>query len=371
MNHKTIPFLLTALLVLLSLACGQGAPTAQPRSSTTPNTQATVNAAVAATAQAQSNVQATVVSAVTATVGALPPTATPIPTPDAYTLSEEELEAMINEAVNQAVAATTQATTATTQATADESLSSEEVDTVEVYVYGADQAIAYAEELLEVYYQVYGDLAIEVLDELSQLEQELAAMSTSIDSLNATLQEINAALQQGQELAQETIDQLAEAALVASETALEAVNRATLFLQQAQVGREDRLNQVMQIKPNNIPADLQSTIREAFSFVDQARGALGDNKLSRDELMQIAQLGANVGAGFQAHGGGKMQGLSGKLNEITHQLARGQLPSARRGLGDFETSLGTRPSGLSQPGGLPQPGGGQRPGGGLPNPQRP
>ncbi len=358
------------VLILVSLACGTSAPASPPAApvvvtataapaAATPDTQATVNAAIAATEQAKALVQATVGAAVEATVGALPPTPTPAPTVEAVTYTQEELEALINQAVNQAVAATTQATAATTQATADDAMTSEEVQTVEVYVDGAEQAIAYANQLLLAYSQVYGDLAVEALNEVAQVEQDLETMATSIATLNATLQEVNTTLQQGQALAQETIDQLDAAAQAASASLEQTQAQLQAFQQKAQSGRDNLANQIAAIQPDKVPADLQATLADAFSFTDQVRGALGDGKLDRNELLQLGQLGANVSAGFNAHGGPKLQGLSGNVNQITQQLARGQAPRAEQSLGSFESALGQRPANLpkpSGPGGLPKPG---------------
>lgn len=372
MKTRLIPLYLLILLVLLSLACSNAAPSAAPSepaaaqteplipATQTPDVQATVNAALQATTQAQSNLQATVGAAVSATVIALPPTATPVPTVEVVELTEEELEALIDQAVNEAVAATTQATAATTQTTADDSLTYDEIEYLEVYVYAAEQAIYYAEELLEAYSQVYGELAYTALAEVQQIEQELSSMAQSINSLNATLQEVNSTLQAGQAIAVETINQLETVAQTASDNLAQTQEHVKNFHQLAEQDRETRVNEVANIKPDQVPADLQSTIREAFSFVDQARGALDDQKFSRDELNKLAQLGANVSAGFSKHGGLKMQDMSGKLSEITNQLARGDLPQARSGLGNFETSLGQRPAGggfipPSGPGNLPKP----------------
>jgi hypothetical protein len=367
MKQKWIPMILTSLLVVLALACSAGAPTVAPANpvspaastavpptelvipTLTPNVQATVDAAIAATSQAQLVVQTTVNAAVASIVVAMPPTATPVPPVDPNTLSEEELEAMINQAVNEAVAATTQATAATTQTTSDDALTAEEVAYMEIYVAVANQAIVYAEQLLTAYSQVYGDLAYAALGEVSQMEQELASMSSSISSLDSTLEAVNTTIQTGQELAQDTINQLETAAQAASANLPQTQDQVKNWQQHTDKGREDRANQIASIQPDNVPADLQSTIRDAFSFVDQINTALGDGKLNMDELTQIGQLGANISAGFNKHGGVKMQGMSGKVNDITMNLARGQLPKARGGLGDFEKGLGQRPANLPKP----------------------
>jgi hypothetical protein len=372
MRNKWIPTILICTLVVLSLACASGAPTSAPPSApseispatSTPNVQATVDAALAATAQNQSNLQSTVGAAVASTVVALPPTATPIPPVEYVAMTEEEMEALIDEAVNEAVAATTQASTATTQTTSDDSLTYDEVQYVQVYVSAAEQAVYYAEELLAAYSQIYGDLAYAALAEVEQIEQELVYMADSIAALDSTLQEVNDTLQAGQAIAAETITQLETAAQTASSNLSQTQAQVQTWQDKTQQDRDNRINEISAIQPDHVPADLQATLQEAFSFVDQVRGALGDNKFSREELNGIAQLGANVSAGFNNHGGPKMQDMSGRLNEITMQLARGQLPQARSGVGNFETSLGQRPSG----GGFTPP---QGPGVQPPRPGRP
>ena len=213
----------------------------------------------------------------------------------------------------------------------------------------ANQAILYAEQLLTAYSQVYGDLAYAALDEVNQIEQELASMSSSISTLDSTLDAVNTTMQQGQALAEDTINQLETAAQAASANLPQTQEQVKNWQQHTDKGREDRANQIGSIQPNNVPTDLQSTIRDAFSFVDQINVALGDGKFNMDELTQIAQLGANVSAGFSKHGGIKMQGMSGKVNDITMNLARGQFPKARGGAADFERGLGQRPTNLPKP----------------------
>jgi hypothetical protein len=72
--------------------------------------------------------------------------------------------------------------------------------------------------------------------------------------------------------------------------------------------------------------------------------ALDDDRISQTELADIAQLGANASAGLNAHGGPQLQRLAGSINDITGQIARGQMPQARANVGNLEASLGTRSS---------------------------
>ena len=77
--------------------------------------------------------------------------------------------------------------------------------------------------------------------------------------------------------------------------------------------------------------------------------SLADNTISSAELANIAQLGANASASLNAQGGPQLQQLSGSINDITAQLARGQAPQAQANLGNLEASLGSLPSKPSRP----------------------
>ena len=130
-------------------------------------------------------------------------------------------------------------------------------------------------------------------------------------------------------------------------------------MSQLQLDQEDRLLDLSQIQPDNIPTDRISSLQTAFEFFYTAKLDLSDNQLSRDELTSLAQLGTNAQAGFQTFGGnGGIAGgpdlsqFNGKFSEIMNQLARGQMPQARSNVDSFERSLGNRPSpgsGLKRP----------------------
>ncbi len=309
----------------------------------TPDVEATVNAAVSATAQAQANVQATVDTAVQATTVAAP---TSTPSAEYVTMSEEELAALIDQAVAEASTSTQECSTAATQATADDTVTQGEVQTVEVYLANADEAIAYAEEVINAYNDLYGELATESLATLQAIEQDLAVMSGNTAAINDSLQEINTTLESGLTLAEDTINQLNSAAQAAQDSAQQAQQQAQGWAQNHQSEIENRAAQALSVKPNNIPPDVQAALASAFNYVDAIHGALGDNKITKTELMNIAQLGANTAAGFQTRGNLDLKQFSNSVNKITGQLARGQVPQAKSGLGNFEKSLGARPAGV-------------------------
>lgn len=329
--HLLIP------MVFLS-ACGTPAAT--------PATDDLINMAVAGTQQSQALAQATVNAAM---LTSLPATPTAGPTVEYTSLTEEELAALIDQAVTEATVATEQTTSAVTTTTSDNAVTSEEVLYVYDYYYDAEYYVEYAEQMLDEYYNLYADLAEEMILELNAIEAQLGQMNTTLTSIDSSLQQISSTLEQELVVAQESIAQLETAAQRAQTQAQELKAQAGDMMSQLQLDQEGRVQEILQIQPNNIPTDRISSLQTAFQFLDMGYLAMDDNKISRDELMNLAQLGANAQAGFQSIGGGGLAGgpdlsqFSGNFNQITTQLARGQMPQARGSLDTFERSLGDRP----------------------------
>ena len=331
------------ILASMILACGsQTPPTASPDA---------VNTAIAFTQQAQALAQATVNAD---TLTAMPATPTPGPTVEYVELTEEELAALIDEAVAEAIAATEQTTSVVTTTTEDSAVTTEEVAYVYDYYYYADYYVEYAEDLMAEYYNLYSDLATDMITEMAAIEAELAQLNDTLSSIDSSLQEISTTLEQGLAVAEETITQLQTTAQQAQTNAQELQTQAQDMLSVLQAEQQGRVDQLSQIQPNNIPTDKIAALQSAFEFVDFAKNAMGDDKLSRDELTQLTQLGKNAQAGFTQFGGAGGSGpgggagpdlsqFSGKFDEITTQFARGQMPQARGNINQFESSLGNRP----------------------------
>jgi DNA repair exonuclease SbcCD ATPase subunit len=343
------------ILSTVILACGAQAP-----ATASPDTVAT---AIVQTQQAETLAQATVnasaLTSIPSTIEAMPAapaTPTPGPAVEYVTMTEEELAALIDQAVTEAIAATEQTSAAVTTSTSDDAVTAEEVAYVYEYYYYADYYVEYAEELMAEYYDLYSDLATDMIVELNAIEAEVAQLNDTLTSIDSSLQQINATLQQGLAVAEESIAQLEAAAQQAQTKAQDAKAQAQDMIAVLQAEQQTRVDQLSQIQANSIPEDKIAALQSAFEFIDFANTAMGDNKLSRDELTNLTQLGKNAQAGFQQFGGvGGGGGLgagradvdlaqfSGKFDEITTQFARGQMPQAKGNLGQFEGSLGTRP----------------------------
>lgn len=374
---------------------------------TTPS-PAAVNTAIAATRQAEVQAQATIKAAV---LTAMPPTATPMPTavaqpvvatptaaaqapvvapaptaaakpapatptpgptPAYVTMTEEEIVALIDAAVAEAIAASDEAATAVYATTADDALTADEATYIYNYYTYADHYVEEAEELLAAYYDQYDELANEMLAELSAIADELAQLNATLASIDQSLQQISATLAQGLAITEETIAQLESAAQTAQAHADKLKAQSQDMATVLQLDQQHRLDEIAQIQPNNIPDDRLSALQSAFSFVDAANGALADDKLTQAELHNLAQLGKNAQAGLPqlnrgAAGttGPNLAQLTGKFDQISQQLARGQTAQGRASINQMEHTLGQRPAApaLGQPPALPE-----KPAGNIPAP---
>ncbi len=401
MNKQLFLLLIIPLLLLSIVGCN--------RAPATPaiDSQATIDAAVAATDAAQAAMQATIDAAVAATnaaqnaadaavqatmtaqsaidaaaaatnVAAAP--ATPIPSEVYVTMTEEELAALIDQSVNEAIAASDAYSTAAAESTGDGTITQEEVQSVEVYYANADQALAYAEELLYVYNDLYGDLAYEAIDELEDIENDLEDIAAAIEALNATMMAIESDLAAGLALAEETITQVENAAQTISQQVIEAQMASQAWQSSIQIVRENRPAVAPPVQVNGDPA---VAIQGAIDFALAGQSALSDNQITPQEAAALAQQGAQVSANLNATGKPKLQELSVPVNAVSSAISAGDLAQAQAHLQQLNTSLGALstlpelqgvqipavPESLKLPGGaLPSapgkpalPGGGSRP----------
>lgn len=367
MNRKSVPAAAISLLIIATMACGPTAsdtqatvdaavaatgtaaayadtalePSETPSSSSTPDAQATADAAAAIgeaetveEPEAEAEAEPTII-----------PAPSPTPSVEEYiALTEEELAALIDEAVEEAVAATEEIAEATEEIIIDEMITEEEVEAVEVYVVDAEEAIAYAEELLFVYAELYGDLAVETVELLLAVEDDLDEIIEYADDIYDSLDEIESYLEQGLELTEETIAQLETAAQAASDRAAEAQEQNQAWIDAFQAELDERVLNSLDVQPDQVATDRREAILSAFDYADAVQQSLGDSKVSQAELADIAQLGANAGASLEAFGGAQLGQLSGSIDDLTAQVARGQIPQAQSSLGSFQASLPERPA---------------------------
>ncbi len=354
MKAKSSVAIVLALFAIFSLIGCQG--------KSTPDTAATVSAAVNATTAAQANMQATVDAAVQATTAAQPtatgavptlaaatpkpagPAATAAPPVNYVAMTEQDLAALIDQSVEAAVAATTAATTAETTAASDGTLTTEEVAAMLAAATTAQSEIDQAMALAQAYYGLYADVSSETLATLQAIEQDLNSMSQSMAQMTQILSE-------GQATAQAALVQLQAAAAQASSTAQTIQTKVQNWSGAVKAEIDQRANTALNVKPTNVPTDLKGTAQSVSTYISAVHSALGDNKITKTELNTISLDGANAVAGLNAHGGSQFQGLSGSINNVTNQIARGETQNAKSSLGGLEQSSKSLTAGLSIPSG--------------------
>lgn len=334
-------------------------------STPTPDVQGTVEAALQATVTAEAEEEARIATAVAATQTAMATAApeegaaaTGTPTPGAVaqptpapqtvssetyvTMSEEELAALIDEAVNAAVAETEAAATATESATGDATVTQDEVETIEVQISGAEEAIALAEELLYVYADLYAEVATETLVMIDEMEALLAATTEMVVVMTDILVDVDTALEQNQVVSEQLIQDLEAAAIAAGAQALALQQEVATWPPTVEASLAQRANAALAVQATEVAGNRMEAIAGAYDYVEITREALSDRRLTAAELDAVAQTGANAVAGLQAQGGPQLQDVADQLNQVTASLARGQVPQVTGQLQALESALPAR-----------------------------
>ena len=332
-NHK----FLAAMIVIVLILSGCSLPGSAQEPSQQVDVQATVDYAVSLTATAQADDQAAIDAAVEATVQSLP-TPTPAPTVEVVEMTEEELEALIDDAVEEAIAASEQVYTTTTQATYDNTISDEELYYMDYYLYAAELALTYADDVIAMYYDYYGFYAEEAVDYLLQIEDDLEVIAQSMS-------EIDAIVQQGAEAASAAVAQLNEAAQNAEIRHDELQTSAQEWMSSAQTGRDDRLEQLQNMQPTEMAGNLDGALVLLHEYVDSVKTGFSDGKIDRSEWLDLAQRGVNAQASLEQFARPNMQNLSSGIGNLSNMITLGEWPQAKVELPSFEHSLPERPSG--------------------------
>jgi hypothetical protein len=192
-----------------------------------------------------------------------------------------------------------------------------------------------AEALMAAYDQIYGDYAAEALNTLNAIESDLEAMA-------ASTQAIYSILEQGSEAASAATDQLQNAAATASANAAQIQAQTQQWREAAQTEREGRAAQILATQPSQIAGDRHGAMQSAMEYVDSVRGGLADGTISRGELSDIAQKGANASASIRANGGPQLKPVGDSIDAMTGKIARGELPQVQKELPTVESSLRRR-----------------------------
>jgi hypothetical protein len=164
------------------------------------------------------------------------------------------------------------------------------------------------------------------------MEDDLTVMAENSQAIAATLE-------QGSEAATAAIAKIKAAADAANASATQAQAQSKGWLAKVQGELANRASGALATQPTEIAADRQGALQSAAKYLETVRAGLADGKVSPAELTQIAQSGANASASIKAHGGPQLQNLAGSIDGITQQVARGELPQAKKGVDGLAGSL--------------------------------
>jgi hypothetical protein len=323
--------LIVTMVIGLFAACGlPGSPA---------NMDSQIQTAIIETSIAEATFQAAVYEAAQGTPTAiqLPATITPEPPIDPYTLSEEELAALIDANYEDAIYNSADASESAQEDASDNAITEEEIYNTMYYVYEAEASIHTTEELITLYEELYGDLANETLAVLTAIEEDLSQLA-------ATMTEIENLFTQGSATASEAIDRLNTIATEIQNTVEEALKNKQQLRDTLQANLNERERKYSSLPATEIASDRDGAILLVYAYLDIIKAAFQDQKVSLDEMNLIAQLAANAKASLQEQGGPGLQILGNSIDGLTRQISRGQWPQARSGIGNFEGSLPQRPS---------------------------
>jgi len=295
---------LIVLMVIVSLSCGgckskkpSGASSGAPQS--TPDLQATIDAAVEATCEAPVDILAVGTATSNSVIESVPtrqPAPTPPPTEAYETLAEDKLRALIQERVQMATKASTLAADNTTQAIADGAITSREVELMFTYWYYAQDLVAYADEVIVVYNEVYAEQTAATIAPLQTVDGDLKAISTQAQAIIPLLEQLGQALDQGLSPTSQDLDQLKTTARIVEAKAAEAQEQAQAWTTEPQPAAEQSLDEIMAEKPAQVSKNRNSAIYQAYEYADAVGAALADQKITFAELGHLAQLGVKSAA---------------------------------------------------------------------------
>jgi hypothetical protein len=260
------------------------------------------------------------------------PEATPTEVADYYVLSEEELAALIDESINDTLTASKWVTNMTADYVANGVLMEEELELILSACNYFDEMYFEFEEILTAYYTLYGEYAPEAMAALEEIDSYL----TNIDD-NVT--NIEMILEQGAAQATAAIEQLNQFTQSITGDLNSALDKAEGWLSQVQSEMEQLLQDLLNLSPQNIAQDRRGALQSLLLYADSLHTALDDEFVSADELLLIAQQGADAVASLKAVGGAQLDALADQVTNMTNLIVSGQIPALMSQLEGFLNSL--------------------------------
>jgi hypothetical protein len=141
------------------------------------------------------------------------------------------------------------------------------------------------------------------------------------------LVEMGLSLATGLAIRSEVITQLQDLAQVAATQAQEIKDAVIDWESGFKGGLESRADKFINIQPDQVAGDRRDSLQLATDYRNEVRSILqGGGKITLFQMTRITQMGANASNSLRGVGGPEMQNLSSRIDGMTRQISRGELP---------------------------------------------
>ncbi len=253
-------------------------------------------------------------------------------------LAEQELIALILNNVAKSKRAAEEASTPVERALSDNILTDHEMSELLSHLSSFQSEAVVVDELIHVYVERYSDIAVDTMDALILINEDL---NHTIANSNEAI----ALLEQDSQMTMIEMDQLSKTVASIKEQTVNIHGEISNWSVEVQVQIDEREKFYANIPPdlskvayNRIDAFIQ-----AHDFLDAFTMALDDEKLSLAELAKIGQLSANAEASLSNTGDPQLINMARQIDDLAHHAFRGEWAQASSGLIELKYSLPARP----------------------------
>lgn len=253
-------------------------------------------------------------------------------------LAEEDLAIFIRKTAVTVKNAATEFSRVTKAATSDDHVTDEEIAEILTNLQTLQSESRFAQELIDIYADQYGELADETMDLLLSIDENLEKISTSSNEMVTNLGEANNSTSIGIEqlgIVLESIEN--QSATVHEQTGI------WLADVQAQIESREKFYANTQPQLGLVAYNRIDAFTQAHDFVDKFTAALSDKKLSPAELAEISKLAATAKSSLYNTGDPQLFTFAQQINDLSRHASRGEWTQASSGLVELEFAMPARP----------------------------
>ncbi len=338
MTSKTWTWFSWLLLAVMTVACsGQasdGVNGGQPMETVAvgPSATATVTPIPSATpTPTLPPIPPAAQQAVAATMTAMP-SPTPLPAEEKmpFVLSAPDLAVEVDIQINEVVKVVSLMSKKIAPLAEGGALSADDEARVYAYLERAQTALVTTQGLIDMYLEIHAVYN----DETNVLMGEMGDLVAEMYPLVVTLQ--YALDQQDMDLFLLAFEKLSNAADRAAE-------KLIVFLPRMSQTWNERMDYYAGLEPTEVATTIDELIQQLNVFRQAAREALQDNRITQEEMMQVAQANANAQASLRAIAWPRLENVAYWLDETTRWMARGEIEVAHTTFWEFEEAFPTLP----------------------------